>query len=166
VVDRNGPKFPCSFETSLGIRARAFGEFLKIPDDWEEWTRRNTTKFVFDEYPPDALADFGMDLVREGVFALPFDYCYFEWPRDGCVNSLIAQNSKNGESVLLWIAAHGGNVGQSPALPVSFSMEALRHDLKTDEGTAFHIPFAPTEKFADKFKDSEGAELMQETGKI
>lgn len=78
----------CHFENSLAVRLRLheanFEPTLDVlSPSWIEATRRNTAKFVFDEFPPDALEDFGLDLVKEDVFSLPFDSCYFEWPYKG-----------------------------------------------------------------------------------
>ncbi len=88
---------------------------------------QRSAKFVFDEYPPVEIEDFGRELAMNGLMELPFDRCYFEYPFEGRYFGLFCF-SDGAKVTLISAVIEGGAVGAG--LPFRFDLALLRERLR------------------------------------
>jgi hypothetical protein len=114
--------------TMAAVHAATFeGAFGPLPSNWVEHVRQNAAKFIFDEYPPVAIEEFGTDLARKSLLALPFPTCYFEWAVDGKPWALLAfYRDEDQDAVCLWSAGLWGAGKWGCNIPSQFGLKKLR----------------------------------------
>lgn len=150
----------CHFEESMQARFslyRLVEEEFSLPEGYFEESM-NSAKFVFTEHPLQALEDFAIELIKEDLFRLPFDNCYFEWMYKGNVCSILAQHlSGDYERVGVWTAdTLDGKWGSAP--PGRFNLTKLREHL-VGGGTLEDYPLLGDEKY-DKVYRSVMCEVL------
>ena len=114
------------------IWAKAF-EGSRLTESWLDEMRPRTAKFVLDEYPPQAIEDFGIDLAKEGLFELPFPSCYFEWQFENNIQSILAMEDEKEDGALLgwWAGKQDGGWGASA--PFRFRKAKLKSYLNVSD---------------------------------
>jgi len=135
--------------------SKALGGALSL--SWIDEMRPRVAKFVLDEYPPQAIRDFGIDLVQEGLFELPFPNCYFEWPAfgtNGKVETMLVLDESTDDGAFLgwWASNSPGEWGIS--LPFRMRKEKLRQHLSLNDGNI--------KGYAHRMDDITGQEGMGE----
>jgi hypothetical protein len=105
-----------------GVQTQHFQGVIQLPDEWFDQTTAETASFVFDAFPSE-IHDFGTALLREDLFSLPFNSCYFEWMFEGRINGMIAQR-QSGDEILLWMCVQSPDL-TGAGLPLSFSLNRL-----------------------------------------
>jgi hypothetical protein len=111
-------------------------------------------KFVFDEYPPDGMLEFGLQLVQHEAFHLPFPSSYFEWTYMGNTQGVLSHEA-DGRLTVITVGTQDGKWGCG--IPLRGSLEAITENVrkgrivqdKVDDGiadkvieTAYHNLFA------------------------
>lgn len=126
--------FEKSIEARFGVYNQHFADAMKSRLDysWIEQTRKTTAKFVLDEYPTKAIEDFGVELIKEDVFGLPFPSCYFEWSFKGNNQSILAQDHDENR-IMGWWAGRDCQEGWGASAPVRFQKNKLRDFLKENK---------------------------------
>ena len=104
-----------------------------LNDNWISEMRPKTAKFVMDEYPAQAVEDFGVELVKEDLFALPFPTCYFEWSWAGGAESILAIDEGDEDGVIGWWACQDKG-GWGTGAPFRFGKSKLRQHLGLSNG--------------------------------
>lgn len=130
----------CHYERSMEARfgvhqqiwAKSF-EGSHLSDSWLDDMRPRTAKFVLDEFPVQAIQDFGIDLAKEGLFELPFPSCYFEWQFDGNIQSILVTEDERENGALLgwWAGKQDGGWGASA--PFRFRKAKLKSYLNVND---------------------------------
>lgn len=121
-------------EARYGVYNQVFSKKLGcvLPDGWVADIRRQTAKFVLDDYPSQAVEDFGLDLIKDELFGLPFPSCYFEWMFEGNISSILAYEDDENR-IMGWWAGKGCD-GWGAGAPLRFQKSKLRDFLK-EKGT-------------------------------
>jgi hypothetical protein len=91
-------------------------------------------KFVFDEYPPDGIEEFGVQLLREDMFRLPFDTCYFQWPYNGGTFTLFARMNDVGKLELFSVGKPSQDQDWGAGFPFQISMSGIGSRLRNGGG--------------------------------
>lgn len=101
-----------------------------------EYLRENfqhCAKFVFDAYPPDGIEKFGIELLKNDIFSLPYPTCYFQWPFDGGISCLFVRLTDD-DKLHLFSARKMSDARWGGGLPFQLSMGKLVTRIRNGEG--------------------------------
>lgn len=102
------------------------------PTSFELKRREKCEKFVFDSTPELYLAEFSIDMVKEGLFQLPFNECYFQWEGDDGIYCMFAISNASeleiiGDKVLIFPTRYNKEHGRwEYTLPISLIVSNLK----------------------------------------
>jgi hypothetical protein len=152
-----GPSLACHFDKSMEVRLydheRRYGK--PLPSRFADWARKFSAKFIFDETPVEALEDFGSELMKEGLFTLPSDLCYFEWKSEeekgvvsifaqGPVDELKftpAQLGDCGGCLSCWVAVNFEDGTWYVGPSVNVKIESLRKTMVDNDSAIDRVEF-------------------------
>ena len=111
------------FDSACEAIKRAWGEatlnFLT--------SENRCAKFVFEQYPPDGMLEFGLQLVQHDAFHLPFPSCYFEWTYMGNTQGVLSHEA-DGRLTVVTVGTQDGKWGCG--IPLRGSLEAIADNVR------------------------------------